>query len=63
MNNDMLKLFETEEDIRAYAKVNGYDSGGISKLIDRWHNLEEEAEEVENSVKNTMILTENMQQK
>lgn len=67
MTNDMLKLFETEEDIKAYAKVNGYDAGGIAKLIDRWHSLEDELddepEEIENSVKNTMLLSEDMQQK
>lgn len=63
MTNDMLKLFETEEDIRAYAKVNGYDKGGIETLINRWHNLEEEKEETTNSVKNTVILSSDMQYK
>jgi len=63
MTNDMLKLFETEEDLRAYARVNGYDSGGINKLIDRWASLDDEPEQVENSTKNTVILTSDMQYK
>ena len=63
MTNDMLKLFETEEDLRAYAKVNGYDSGGIAKLIERWNGLENEPEEIDNEVKNTIILSSDMQYK
>ena len=36
MNTDKLRLFRTEEEIRSYAKVNGYDEGGTTKLIAQW---------------------------
>ena len=45
MNNDKLKVFKSEADVRSYAKVNGYDKGGIDKLVTRWETLENEPKE------------------
>jgi hypothetical protein len=64
MTNEMLKLFSSEAEIKAYAKVNGYDSGATDKLIARWHtlNLEEEpTEEIINTVKKSYLLEQDMQ--
>ena len=32
----MIPLFNSEEEVIKYAKVNGYDVGGTAKLIDTW---------------------------
>lgn len=39
MNEDKLKLFQTEEEVRSYAKVNGMDEGGITKTIAQWKSV------------------------
>lgn len=36
---DRLKLFKTEEEIRQYAKINGYDEGGTDLLVKAWTAL------------------------
>lgn len=36
ITKDRLKLFKTEEEIRQYAKVNGYDEGGTNLLVESW---------------------------
>lgn len=63
MTNDKLKLFNSEDDIKSYARVNGYDAGGIDDLIKRWKELDNDIEEINNAVKNTIILSSNMEYK
>jgi hypothetical protein len=36
MDIERLKLFKSEEDIKSFAKVNGYGDKGIEKLINEW---------------------------
>jgi hypothetical protein len=36
MDIDRLKLFKNEDEIKAFAKVNGYGEGGTDKLIAAW---------------------------
>jgi hypothetical protein len=36
MNTERLKLFRTEEEVRSFAKVNGYDQGGADKMVAQW---------------------------
>lgn len=44
-----LDQFETEEQVRAWAKPNGYSADGVEKLLERWRNRDkvEEVEEKE----------------
>lgn len=42
MNTDRMKLFKTEEEVRSYAKVNGYDEGGINRLVAMWKSATSE---------------------
>tara|TARA_Y100000004_G_C8686371_1_gene315539 strand:+ start:293 stop:496 length:204 start_codon:yes stop_codon:yes gene_type:complete len=39
MDNDKLKLFDTEEDVKNYAKVNGYGSKGTDALLSQWQEI------------------------
>ena len=48
MDNDKLKLFHTEEDVKSYAKANGYDSKGIDTLVSQW-------QEIKSSMKNKKV--------
>ena len=41
MNTDKLKLFKSEDEIKSFGQVNGYDEGGINKLINEWKNIKE----------------------
>ena len=42
MNNETLIAFETESELKAFAKTNGFDKGAIDKLVHRWWTLEDE---------------------
>lgn len=65
MTNELLKLFLTEYDLRSYAKVNGYDSGAIDKLVSRWSaiNAEEVPEDIINTVKQSFVIEQDIQTK
>ena len=39
MNTDKLKLFKSEEEVKHYARVNGYDENDAKKMLDDWNNL------------------------
>lgn len=39
MEIDKLKLFTTEEDIKNYAKINGYGDKGTTNLVNQWKEL------------------------
>lgn len=62
MTNDKLKLFKSEEELVSYAKINGYDTGSTDELLKRWKDLENTIKDV-NTVKNTIILTSDMEYK
>ena len=39
MNTDKLKLFKSEDEVKHYARVNGYDENDAKKMLDDWNNL------------------------
>lgn len=49
MEADKLKLFSTEEDVKNYAKVNGYGDKGTTNLVNQWKELK--TNKVEKKVK------------
>jgi|TARA_B110000977_G_C10780908_1_gene378545 hypothetical protein len=40
----MIPLFKSEAEVISYAKVNGYDVGGTSKLLANWKAKQAELE-------------------
>ena len=42
MNTDKLKLFKREEEVKHYARVNGYDEKDAKKMLNDWNNLSTE---------------------
>ena len=42
MNTDKLKLFKSEEEVKHYARVNGYDEKDAKKMLNDWNNLSTE---------------------
>lgn len=39
MNTDRLKLFKSEDEIKSFAKVNGYGEKGTQELISQWNAI------------------------
>jgi len=46
MNTDRLKLFRTEDEVRSYAKVSGFDEGGTNKLVAQWKSATSESKDL-----------------
>lgn len=44
MNTDKLKLFRSEDEIKSYASVNGYDEAGVNRLIAKWKSVKADRE-------------------
>jgi len=44
---DILKEIKTEQELLAYAKVNGYGSNGYQKLKEQWEAAHAEPEPIE----------------
>jgi len=42
MNIDKLKVFKTEDELRSFAKVNGYDEGATTTLVAKWKSIGDE---------------------
>ena len=36
MNTDKLKLLKSEEEVKEYARVNGYDLDDTNNLVEQW---------------------------
>ena len=36
MNTDKLKLLKSEEEVKEYARVNGYDLNDTNNLVEQW---------------------------
>jgi hypothetical protein len=53
----MTPLFKSEAEVINYAKVNGYDVGGTSKLLATWKATQAREAEVENSVTESKPVT------
>ena len=43
MNNDIISNFKSSEELRNYARINGFDGGMIDILIAKWELLQLEA--------------------
>jgi hypothetical protein len=41
---EFIDLFNSESEVIAWAKVNGYDKGGISALLEIWKNIKNTTE-------------------
>jgi len=60
MDIERLKLFKNEEDVKSFAKVNGYGDKGIEKLINEWKAaLVTPAKEIKKGKKKFGILSSN----
>ena len=58
MDTDRLKLFRTEEEVRSYARVSGYDQGGADKLVAQWKSsTQDPVKEVKKGKKKFGILS------
>ena len=58
MHTDRLKLFKTEEEVRSYAKVSGYDKGDADKLVAQWKSsTQDPVKEVKKGKKKFGILS------
>lgn len=42
MNNDIISSFKSPEELRSYARINGFDGGMIDVLIAKWELLQVE---------------------
>lgn len=42
MLDENVKILHTEAEVRNYAKINGYDAGGIEKLLKAWNSYKAE---------------------
>lgn len=40
MLQDILKSISTESQVIAWAKINGYDAGGLEILLEQWNALQ-----------------------
>jgi hypothetical protein len=60
MNIDRLKIFKTEDEVRSFAKVNGYDQGGANKLVAQWKSsTQTPVKEIKKGVKKFGIMGSN----
>jgi|TARA_B100000282_G_C31272974_1_gene283042 ABC-type uncharacterized transport system ATPase subunit len=50
MNTDKLKLFKTIDEVKHYARVNGYDEKDAQKMIKEWNSLGEAPKTVSKKV-------------
>ena len=55
ISDDKLKIFNSEDTLREYLKVNGNGGSAIEEAVDRWKSLSSGSSEVE---KTTMVVTE-----
>lgn len=44
MLNDYIKGLNTESEVRNYASVNGFDEGGLKKLLAAWNQYKAEVD-------------------
>lgn len=44
MLNDYIKNLNTEGEVRQYASVNGFDAGGLDKLLKAWNQYKAEVD-------------------
>ena len=58
MNTDKLKLFKSEEEVKHYARVNGYDENDAKKMLDDWNNLGSENSKKSKKQKVSMVTPE-----
>ena len=56
MNTDKLKLLKSEEEVKEYARVNGYDLNDTNNLVEQWMSIGNKP--VKKGTKTTMMTPE-----
>ena len=56
MNTDKLKLLKSEEEVKEYARVNGYDLNDTNNLVEQWKNMDKKP--IKKGTKPTMMTPE-----
>ena len=56
MNTDKLKLLKSEEEVKEYARVNGYDLNDTNNLVEQWKNMDKKPVKI--AKKTTMMTPE-----
>ena len=56
MNTDKLKLLKSEEEVKEYARVNGYYLNDTNNLVEQWKNMDKKP--IKKGTKTTMMTPE-----